>query len=182
MWTQDIFALGLGVQSPWGVDGQHLDTTTEPYTLNLRPGAARGRLYPCLACGKLCKAHDFQEMRWRHLAFFQHHGYLTAKVPRVNCSEHGFGRVRVPWARPGSGFTLLFESSSMFSLEFAVSQDNPPRNISRGTTCNSLKLQNIFAWFLGFERQGNTRCERKKNAATSGEPWWRPILGRRPTC
>ena len=38
-----------------------------------------------------------------------------------------------------------FEGSSTFSMEFAVSQDNPPRNMSRGTTCNSLKLQNIFA-------------------------------------
>ena len=61
MQTQDIFALGLGLQSPWGVDAQHLDTTTEPFTLNLRLSAARGSLYPCPVCGKLCKAHDFHQ-------------------------------------------------------------------------------------------------------------------------
>ena len=109
MQTQDIFALGLGLQPPWTVVDQHLDTTTKPFTLHLRLGGTRGSLYPCPECGKLCKAHDFQEMRWRHLDFFQHHCYLTAKVPRIVCPEHGLGKVHVPWARPSSGFTLLFE-------------------------------------------------------------------------
>jgi transposase len=50
-------------------------------------------------------------MTWRHLDFFQHHCFLTARVPRVSCSEHGFSRVTVPWARSGSGFTVLFEQA-----------------------------------------------------------------------
>lgn len=44
-----------------------------------------------------------------HLDFFEHQAYLTARVPRVRCAEHGVHLVNVPWARPGSGFTLLFE-------------------------------------------------------------------------
>ena len=50
---------------------------------------------------------------WRHLDFFQHSAYLTARVPRCTCPEHGVKQVSVPWARPGSGFTLLFEALMM---------------------------------------------------------------------
>jgi transposase len=34
-------------------------------------------------------------------------------VPRSNCPEHGVLSVAVPWAREGSGFTLLFEALVM---------------------------------------------------------------------
>jgi len=59
------------------------------------------------------QAHDFSEFTWRHLNFFQHQCLITAKIPRVTCPDHGVRRVEVPWARPGSGFTLLFEQVVM---------------------------------------------------------------------
>ena len=34
----------------------------------------------------------------RHLNFFQHEAYLSARVPRVICAGHGVRQVRVPWA------------------------------------------------------------------------------------
>lgn len=34
-------------------------------------------------------------------------------VPRVRCPEHGVRQVALAWARPGSGFTLLFEALVM---------------------------------------------------------------------
>jgi transposase len=52
-------------------------------------------------------------MTWRHLNFFQHEAYLHARVPRVRCDKCGIKTVNVPWARPGSGFTLLFEALVM---------------------------------------------------------------------
>ncbi len=55
----------------------------------------------------------FSEKSWRHLDFFQHEAYLTARVPRVRCPEHGVRQVTLSWARPGSGFTLLFEALLM---------------------------------------------------------------------
>jgi transposase len=48
--------------------------------------------------------------RGGHLDFFQHKAFLHARLPRVVCPEHGVRQVSVPWARPGSGFTLLFEA------------------------------------------------------------------------
>ena len=105
----DILALGLGVTPPWKLVGQRLDTSTQPNQLYLEIAAARGALFPCPACGKACKAHDFAEFTCRHLNFFQHHCYVTANVPRTDCPEHGVLRINVPWAREGSRFTLLFE-------------------------------------------------------------------------
>lgn len=107
--ANDVLALGLGVTPPWKLVGQRLDTTMQPNQLHLEVAAARGGLFPCPACGKLCTAHDFAEFTWRHLNFFQHHCYVTAKVPRTDCREHGVLRINVPWAREGSRFTLLFE-------------------------------------------------------------------------
>ncbi len=104
-----VLALGLGVTPPWKLVGQRLDTTTQPNQLHFEVAAARGGLFPCPACAKLCKAHDFAKFTWRHLNFFQHHCYVTAKVPRTDRREHGVLRIDVPWAREGSRFTFLFE-------------------------------------------------------------------------
>jgi transposase len=105
--------LGLGLTPPWRLVGQRLDTDKQPHELHLEIAAERGSLFPCPTCGKSCKAHDFAEFTWRHLNFFQHHCYITAKVPRTDCSEHGVLRVNVPWARDGSRFTLLFEQAAL---------------------------------------------------------------------
>ena len=56
---------------------------------------------------------------WRHLNFFQYKAFIHAGVPRVTCPAHGVHAVPVPWARPGSGFTLLFEA---MVVELAKSQ------------------------------------------------------------
>ncbi len=106
-----IFMLGLGLQAPWKIVDQHLDTTKKPNELVLNVGAERGSLYPCPKCGKASQAHDFKVLTWQHLNFFQHHCYIKAKVPRTRCEEHGIHRVNVPWARENSKFTLLFEQA-----------------------------------------------------------------------
>ena len=108
-----VLALGLGMRQPWRLVGQRLDTGKQPHELHLDVCAERGSLFPCPVCGKACKAHDFAEVAWRHLNFFQHHCYITAKVPRTDCPEHGVLRISVPWAREGSRFTLLFEQAAL---------------------------------------------------------------------
>ena len=45
--------------------------------------------------------------------FFQHQAFLAARTPRITCEKCGVRLVAVPWARPGSGFTLLFEGFAM---------------------------------------------------------------------
>lgn len=113
MEARDVLALGLGVSPPWRLVDQRLDRCREPHVLEIRLEAERGAMFSCPVCGQACKAHDFKDVTWRHLNFFQHHCEITARVPRTDCPEHGVKRVAVPWAREGSGFTLLFEQAAM---------------------------------------------------------------------
>lgn len=53
--------------------------------------------------------HDTVDREWRHADFFQFKCLLHAKVPRVKTPDGKVDTVEVPWARPGSGFTHLFE-------------------------------------------------------------------------
>jgi hypothetical protein len=49
--------------------------------------------------------------------FFQHEAYLHARLPRVTYEKCGIKQVAVPWARPDSGFTLLFEALIMAMVQ-----------------------------------------------------------------
>ncbi len=70
-----------------------------------------GSRFACPECGRGgCGAYDSSERTWRHLNFFEHKTLLHARQPRVECPDHGVKTVEVPWARPGSGFTLLMEA------------------------------------------------------------------------
>ena len=82
--------------------------------LDIRLTFPRGSVFVCPKCGQSgLKAHDTTDKAWRHLNFFQHEAWLSAKVPRVKRDRCGVRLVSVPWARPGSGFTLLFEALVM---------------------------------------------------------------------
>jgi transposase len=113
MEEREVFALGLGLSEPWELSGQRLDIEKRLHELHLEVVAERGALFPCPACGRACKAHDFTRFTWQHLNFFQHHCFIKARVPRVDCPDHGVKRAVVPWARPGSRFTLLFEQVAL---------------------------------------------------------------------
>lgn len=111
MGTNALFTLALGLQTPWEV--KSLDFNATDRRLDIPVDFQRGASFPCPACGQPSKVHDAEEKTWRHLDFFQHVAYLTARVPRCKCEEYGVKQVPVPWAREGSGFTLLFEALVM---------------------------------------------------------------------
>jgi transposase len=105
----DLFQMALGLETPWFVDRTEFDA--EAKRLDLYLDFRKGGRFRCPECGKGgCPAHDTSEKTWRHLNFFQHEAFLHARVPRVACETCGVKRVEVPWARTGSGFTLLFEA------------------------------------------------------------------------
>ena len=108
----DIFQMALGLTPPWEVSS--CEFSAEKKRLDIRLAFPRGSVFACPECGRTgLKAHDTVEKTWRHLNFFQHEAWLSAKVPRVKCDQCGVRLVSVPWARPGSGFTLLFEALVM---------------------------------------------------------------------
>lgn len=63
----------------------------------------------CPICHRPAPRHDHRERTWRHLDLFQYAFFVTARVPRVRCGEHGLQQLPVPWAEGRSGFTALFE-------------------------------------------------------------------------
>lgn len=105
-----MFAAALGLAAPWQVVSVEFDQ--QGGRLDLGLDFPRGARFSCPepGCAQAgCAVHDTVEKTWRHLDFFEHQAYLAARVPRIRCPEHGVHLVHVPWARPGSGFTLLFE-------------------------------------------------------------------------
>jgi transposase len=108
----DLFQKALGLEEPWEVVDVRFDA--EQRRLDLRIDFPKGSVFVCPECDRPgLKARDTEMKTWRHLDFFQHQAYLTARVPRVECPEHGVRQVKVPWARERSGFTLLFEALVM---------------------------------------------------------------------
>ena len=69
-----------------------------------------GVTWPCPQCDRALPCHDHvAERTWRHLDTCQFQTLLRARLPRVNCPEHGVVQVAASWAEPRSRFTLLFE-------------------------------------------------------------------------
>jgi transposase len=103
-----LFQAALGIQSPWFVD--HIDLQKENHELHIHLDFKRGSEFPCPTCNSPCKCYDTKNKVWQHLSFFQYRTYIHARVPRVCCDQHGVHLVEVPWARQGTGFTLLTEA------------------------------------------------------------------------
>ena len=108
----DLFQLALGLVPPWMVKACRFDAAQK--RLDIEIDFARGGRFPCPQCERAdCPVHDTDMQEWRHLDFFQHQAYLHARTPRVTCPDCGVKLIAVPWARKGSGFTLLFEALAM---------------------------------------------------------------------
>lgn len=115
-----LFRLALGLQDPWLVadvrfDGQKTEkNVVRSGQLHVHLDFKTGSRFPCPSCGaESCRVYDTTNRTWRHLDFFQHEALLHARIPRVSCDGCGVHQANVPWARPGSGFTLLFEAVVM---------------------------------------------------------------------
>jgi len=74
--------------------------------------------------GKNYTAYDTRQRKWRHLDFFQHVCYLHCGVPRVKNAVGKVEQIEVPWARAGSGFSLLFESFVLQLIKFEMPKDH----------------------------------------------------------
>jgi len=57
------------------------------------------------------------DRQWQHLSFFEHSCYLHCSVPSITTTGGKVRTVEIPWARPGSGFTPLFEAMVLVMIE-----------------------------------------------------------------
>jgi len=143
--TTKLFEMALGLTAPWQVSSAEFRraTASERGQLEIRLDFTRGGKLPCPECGARAPAYDTDEQRWRHLNFFEHETHLIARVPRVECATHGVLRVQVPWARPGSGFTLLFEAFVVL-----LAAEMPMAALARLLGENDTRLWRIVQWHV----------------------------------
>ena len=101
----------MGIREPWYIK----EINVEGMEVNIQIDFKKGSKFEYL--GEYCSVHDTIERQWRHLNLFQYKAYIRARVPRIKTKD-GVKTIEVPWANPGSGFTMLFE---VFVLQMAMS-------------------------------------------------------------
>lgn len=115
--STELFTMALGLQAPWKIKNiEFKKDELEGKELHIEIGFEKGSKFEDEE-GELHGVHDTADRTWRHLNFFQHECYLHCKVPRIRPKAGKTIQVSVPWARKGSGFTLLFEAFTMGLIE-----------------------------------------------------------------
>ena len=72
--------------------------------------------------------HSSYEKTWQHLSLFQYPCFIQARLPVFKDKRNGKTQViEVPWARKGSGFTLLFEEQVLELLRYCNCISNTAR-------------------------------------------------------
>ena len=139
--SEEIFSLALGLEQPWSI--KELVFDKENLQLDIHLQFTKGHKFE-MSDGKSHSAYDSVERTWQHLDFFQFTCYLHAKVPRVKQSDGKIQTQLVPWARKGSGFTLLFEAFSMLLIE----KEMPVNKAAKIVKVYPNRLWNVFNYWI----------------------------------
>jgi transposase len=118
MRDRELYATILGLTAPWTVERVEVDLTGNAVHVWLQ--REDGAAVECPACRTAQTIYDHREREWRHLDTCQLETRLHARVPRVDCPTHGVRQIAVPWAAPGSQFTMLFERLVIDWLQIAA--------------------------------------------------------------
>lgn len=112
----ELYEALLGLKKPWRVTSVKLDSAAG--RVDVWVENFPGTKWDCPECKIKASVYDHSEERvWRHLDTCQFGTYIHARMPRVKCSDHGIRQVSVPWAEPGSRFTLLYENRVIDTLK-----------------------------------------------------------------
>ena len=139
--SEFLFSQALGLQSPWKVEEiifSHDNSSTQN-ELHLHIGFESGARFSDES-DTLCPVHDTVDRHWQHLSFFEHTCYLHCAVPRITTAEGNVRTVEVPWARPGSGFTLLFEAMALALIE----REMPVNRVAEMLKVNPQRIWTVF--------------------------------------
>ncbi|TXK98379.1 ISL3 family transposase [Methylococcaceae bacterium HT1] len=144
--NESLFSMALGLQSPWKVEEIIFsnDNILEQNELHLQIGFESGARFADES-GVLCPVHDTVDRQWQHLSFFEHSCYLHCSVPRITTTDGKVRTVEVPWARPGSGFTLLFEAMAWALIE----REMPVNRVAEMLKVNPQRIWTIFNHWIG---------------------------------
>lgn len=148
--NRELFTEALGLREPWRVD--RMDFDVDARRLDVFLDFERGARFACPEGDEDgCPVHDTTERTWRHLDFFQHQAYLHARLPRIRCGTHGVRQVTAPWARPGSGFTLLFEA-----LLMTLMSEMPVKAVAKVVGEHDTRLWRVLRFYVDRARERTT--------------------------
>jgi transposase len=116
MQDTNLYEYLLNLKSPWTIRTVNLDVKEQQ--VDVWAVHPEGISWECPECGKNLPLYDHVEERaWRHLDSCQFKTILHARIPRVECQEHGVKQAKVPWSESKSRFTLLFERMTIDVLK-----------------------------------------------------------------
>jgi transposase len=153
--STEIFSIALGLQEPWNV--KEVTFNKENNQLDIYLVFTKGHKFK-MEDGCEYTAHDTIKRSWQHLNFFQHNCYLHANVPRVKQSDGKIQTQPVPWARKGSGFTLLFEAYSMLLIE----NEMPVNKAAKVLSVYPNRLWNVFNYWISIAHNNDEIAELEK--------------------
>ena len=112
-----LFSELLELESPYtlgDIEKDYSDSVLKRITFEIK-------IDPDFRPSKYHNIHSYYEKTWQHLSLFQYPCYLKARLPvfidkRTNKTQV----LEVPWARKGSGFTLLFEQAILDLLRLCT--------------------------------------------------------------
>lgn len=139
---ESLFTAALGLHAPWAVESVELNTAMRRIDFEVR---CQVKALTCPHCGSPGQGiHDRVRREWRHLDFFEYEAWLHAEVPRVGCTTCGkTTQLPVPWAREGSGFTLLFEA-----LALTMCRGLPVRQAARALRVGDKQLWRRIEYYV----------------------------------
>jgi transposase len=142
--SKELFSIALGLSEPWEIQEICIEGSSDKEKeLHIYLDFARGTKF-LNRSGEYVTAYDTEEKRWQHLNFFQHRCYLHARVPRLQDAEGKVYQIGVPWARSGSGFTLLFEAYTMLLIE----SEMPVCNVAEMLSVTQPRVWRVFDYWL----------------------------------
>lgn len=112
-----LYTAILGVTAPWEVERVELHLSEGQ--IDIWVALPEKQLWVCPECRERAPIHDHRERTWRHLDTCQYRTLIHARVPRLDCPNHGLRQVAVPWAESNSHFTALFEALAIDWLKQA---------------------------------------------------------------
>ncbi|MEI3012896.1 MAG: ISL3 family transposase [Sutterella seckii] len=145
--TLSLFTAALMLPEPWYIEKVEFpEESNKARALHLYIKFRKGARFPDPAAVGSTLTHpvyDTQSRIWRHMNFFQYQCYLHCEVPRITGGDGKVRQVSVPWARPGSGFTLLFEA-----LMLMMSQSAPVASCAKQCEVTDNRLWRIIQHYV----------------------------------
>lgn len=149
--SEELFSKALQLEEPWYIEKVEFKNEE----LHMYVAFKKGFKFVNQEKEKVT-AYDTIAKVWRHLNFFQYKAYIHCDVPRIKNSK-GINMVEVPWSRPNSGFTMLFE---LFVMELAKIMS--VKAIARLVKENDTRLWRILNYYVSEARKKTDYSEVSK--------------------